>query len=97
MFGQCENKIDTLLKEKEELNFQKEKNNNRVNEINSKLETRMKKLENKAYRNRIQADDKNTRIDRRLDMVEQLIQLERKYANKMGGTGKGSRKNGKRR
>ena len=97
MFGQCENKIDILLKEKEELNFQKEKNNNRVNEINSKLETRMKKLENKAYRNRIQADDKNTRIDRRLDMVEQLIQLERKYANKMGGTGKGSRKNGKRR
>lgn len=76
-------RIDELVSEKERLLFQKEKNTNKIHEANSKIETKIKKLENKAYRNKVATDDANAVIDRQINKINKLIELEREYVNSL--------------
>ena len=76
-------RIDELVNEKERLLFKREKNKNIINEKNSKIETKIKKLENKSYRNRVASDDANAEIDRQVNKINKLIELEREYVNSL--------------
>lgn len=76
-------RIDELVNQKEKLLFKKQKNEDKTNEVNSKLGTKINKLENKAYRNRVQKEDKNALIDRELKRIRKLIELEREYVNSL--------------
>lgn len=76
-------RIDELVNEKERLLFRKEKNTNSMHEKNSKIETQIKKLENKSYRNKVATDDANAAIDRQVNKINKLIELEREYVNSL--------------
>ena len=76
-------RIDELVNEKERLIFIKEKNTNIMHEKNSKIETQIKKLENKSYRNKVSTDDANAAIDRQVNKINKLIELEREYVNSL--------------
>ena len=76
-------RIDELVNEKERLLFIKEKNTNTMHEKNSKIETQIKKLENKSYRNKVSTDDANAVIDRQVNKINKLIELEREYVNSL--------------
>lgn len=76
-------RIDELVSEKESLLFKKEKNQNKMHEKNSKIETQIKRLENKSYRNKVSTDDANANIDRQVNKINKLIELEREYVNSL--------------
>ncbi|MBQ8443750.1 MAG: hypothetical protein IJX25_00140 [Clostridia bacterium] len=74
-------RIDELVAKKEELLFLKERKSNQIHEANSKLGTKIKKLENKSYRNKVVLDDFKADIDRQVRKINALIELEREYVN----------------
>lgn len=76
-------KIDELVNEKARLLFIKEKNDNKMHEKNSAIETQIKKLENKSYRNKVATDAANADIDRQVNKLNKLIELERDYVNSL--------------
>jgi len=76
-------RIDELVGDKESLLFLREKKKNKIHEANSKLETKIKRLENKAYRNKVTLDDYKAEIDRQVRKINALIELEREYVNSL--------------
>lgn len=74
-------KIDALVNQKERLLYKREKNENLMHEENSKIETKIKKLENKTYRKKVATDSANAEIDRQVNKINKLIELEREYVN----------------
>ena len=81
-------KIDELVNQKEALLFKREKNENRMHERNSAIETQIKKLENKTYRNKVATDAANADIDRQVNKINKLIELEKEYVNSIAGAQK---------
>lgn len=79
-------KIDELVKQKEALLLKREKNENRMHEKNSVIETQIKKLENKTYRNKVSTDAANADIDRQVNKINKLIELEKEYVNSIAVT-----------
>lgn len=73
--------IDELVKQKEAYLYERQCNEDAMHEKNSKLETKIKKLENKAFRNKVECDDRNNEIDREVKRINKLIELEREHAN----------------
>lgn len=76
-------RIDELVKQKEALIYQRQTNEDRMHEKNSKLGTKIKKLENISYRNKVKCDDANAEIDREVKRINKLIELEREHANEV--------------
>lgn len=76
-------RIDELVAEKERLLFLKEKNTNKVHEANSRLGTKIKRLENKSFRNKVALDDFSADINRQVKKINSLIELEREYVNSL--------------
>lgn len=74
-------KIDALVNQKERLLYKREKNENLMHEENSKIETKIKKLENKTYRKKVATDSANAEIYRQVNKINKLIELEREYVN----------------
>lgn len=54
-------------------------------EKNSKLETKIKVLENKAFRNKVKTDADIAEIDRELEKILELKKVEQKCANNLAG------------
>lgn len=84
-------RIDELVNEKEKLLFRKERNTNSMHEKNSKIGTKIKKLENKSYRNKVATDDANAVIDRQVNKINKLIELEREYVNSLADSEQSSK------
>ncbi len=72
-------KIDELVREKETFIIKKQRLEDRLQEENSKIETRIKTLENKAYRKKVGTDTLLASIDRALNKIDKLIELEKEY------------------
>lgn len=79
MLGLFENKIDTLTKRKAKLELKKLRVQDRQNEVNSSIETRLKKLENLAWRNKENTKKNIEEIDREISKINQLIEVEKEY------------------
>ena len=75
-----------LVKLKERLLYERQRNEDRKDEKNSKLETKIKKIENKSYNNKVKCDNANAEINRELKRVGKLIELEREHANQIANS-----------
>lgn len=89
MLFKKEIKIDDLVKENEKLVVEKQKVRDRQNEVNSKIETKIKELENLAFRNKQEADAEVAKLSRRIEKNQEQIDLEAKYYNKIAKAIKG--------
>lgn len=72
-------RIDELVARKEELELMKERKLNAMHERNSKRGTKIKKIENKAYQDKVQTDVEVAEIDREIDKTNKFIKLEQEY------------------
>lgn len=81
MFGRNrhESKIDILVKEQSKLIVEKQKIKDSLNEENSRIETKIKELENLSYRNKQIADGKIAELDRKIKKGQDQIDLEANY------------------
>lgn len=84
------NKIDRLVKENERMVVARQKVQDRQNETNSSIETKIKELENLAYRNKQEADAKVAELTRKIEKNQEQIDLEAKYYNKVAKAIKGT-------
>lgn len=84
------NKIDRLVKENERMVVARQKVQDRQNETNSSIETKIKELENLAYRNKQEADAKVAELTRKIEKNQEQIDLEAKYYNKVAKAIKGA-------
>lgn len=80
MFKIFKSKIDKLVDKQAELENSKQKVRDRQNEANSKIETKVNALTQKAYRNKDRADSKIAEIDRQIEKNKKLINVEVDYA-----------------
>lgn len=71
--------IDTLLRIQSDLIVEKQRIRDKQNEENSRIETQIKELENKAYRLKQVADGKIEDIDRLIKKNQEQMALEAKY------------------
>ena len=78
-----QSRIDELVKEREALLYQRQENEDKMHEANSKIGTKIKKLENESYRNKIKCDDANAEIDRQVRRITKLISLEGEYVKRL--------------
>lgn len=74
-------KIDRLASQKRGLKIQKQNIQDRMHEKNSALETKIKKLENKAFFLKEVADKQCVEIDRKLQKINRDIESEQIYVN----------------
>jgi uncharacterized coiled-coil DUF342 family protein len=72
-------KIDKLINKKEGLANKKQKIKDIMYETNSKIETKLKRYENLAQRNKADADNKINDINREIDKITKLIDVEKTY------------------
>lgn len=72
-------RIDELVSKKEALELLKERKLNAMHERNSKRETQIKKIENKAYQDKVQTDVEVAEIERNIAKTQKLIKLEKEY------------------
>lgn len=84
-----ESTIDKLVKENERLVVERQKVKDKQNETNSKIETKIKELENLAYRNKQEADAETAKLTRKIEKNQEQIDLEAKYYNKIAKAFKG--------
>ena len=84
-----ESTIDKLVKENEQLVVERQRIKYKQNETNSKIETKIKELENLAYRNKQQADAEVANLTRKIEKNQEQIDLEAKYYNKIAKAFKG--------
>ena len=84
-----ENKIDKMVKENEKLIVERQKVIDKKNEVNSKIETEMKRLDDLAFRNKQEADAKVAQLTRKIEKNQEQIDLEAKYYNKVANAIKG--------
>ena len=109
IFSTETNKIDELIKKIDALKVKKQKEEDKKNEKNSKIETRISKhdtitkaLTDKSYRNAKIFENKVAEIDREIERCEEEIKLEDKLNHKRASRRevkatpdkKGARKNG---
>lgn len=76
-------KIDRLLSEQNKLLVKRQKVKDRKNEANSRIETKLKVLENEAFRIDKVAKGRIAEIDRQLQKNAELMTLEAKYNMKV--------------
>lgn len=84
-----ENKIDKLVRENEQIVVERQRVKDKQNETNSNIETKIKALEDLAFRNKQKADTKIANLTRKLDKNVEQIDLEAKYYNKVAKATKG--------
>lgn len=84
-----ENKIDNLVRENEKIVVERQRVKDKQNETNSNIETKIKALEDLAYRNKQKADTKIANLTRKLEKNIEQIDLEAKYYNKVAKATKG--------
>lgn len=89
MLFKKESTIDKLVKGNEQLVVERQKIKDKQNETNSKIETKIKELENLAYRNKQQADAAVANLTRKIEKNQEQIDLEAKYYNKIAKAFKG--------
>lgn len=77
------NKIEELTRQNARLLVKKQKVQDRQNEENSRIETKIRELENLAYRNKKIADDKVAGIDRLVAKNTKVMKLEAEFYNKI--------------
>ena len=74
-------KIDKLVKYHANLKLKKQQVEDRINQKNSAIETKIKKLEDKAYNNRLEKDRKVAEFDRLIKKTARDVESEREYVN----------------
>lgn len=72
-------RIDKLVDKASSLVIKKQNIEDKMHEKNSMIETKLKKLENKSFRNKQIADKKTAEIDRLLEKTNEDIKTEQKY------------------
>lgn len=77
------NKIDRMVNKKAKLELRKQKIEDKKNEINSAIETKLKKLDNLAWRNKQNATNQIAEIEREIKKLKQLIKVEKEYVAKI--------------
>lgn len=85
------NTIDRMVKENEQLKLEKQRVIDNQNEENSRIETAIRELENKAFRNKQVADTRVAELDRRIEKNEKQIKLEAEYYDKIAKAIKGGK------
>ena len=77
-------KIDELVNLRESLKIKRQKVMDSMHEKNSAIETQIKKLENKTYHYKVEADAEVADIDRQIVKLTKLIKLEKEYVCSFG-------------
>ena len=77
------NKIEELTRQNQSLLIKKQKIQDRQNEENSRIETKIRELENLAYRNKKIADDRVADIDRLVAKNTKVMKLEAEFYGKI--------------
>ena len=83
MFKLFESKIDKLANRKAKLQIKKLSVKDKQEEVNSAIETDLKKLENLSWRNKENARRQIEAIDREIVKIDQLIEVEKEYVNRI--------------
>jgi len=81
-------KLDRLVSKKSSLENLKDKIKDKMHEENSNIETTTKALIDKSLRNKAVANAKCNEIDREINKINKLIQVEREYAFSIEDGGK---------
>ena len=81
MLDFLKSKIDRLANRKAKLQLKKLSVKDKQEEVNSAIETDLKKLENLSWRNKENARRKIEFIDREIVKIDQLIEVEKEYVN----------------
>ena len=74
-------KIDKLVKYHADLKLKKQQVEDRANQRNSAIETKMKKLEDKAYNIKLEKDRKIAELNRLIKKTARDVESEREYVN----------------
>ena len=74
-------KVNKLVDKRDELIFKRQKIEDKKNLTNSRIENKIRDLENKAWRNQIIATNKIDDINRKLEKAERDIISEKDYVN----------------
>lgn len=74
-------KVNKLVDKRDNLIFKRQKIEDKKNLTNSRIENKMRDLENKAWRNQIIATNKIDDINRKLEKAERDIISEKDYVN----------------
>ena len=74
-------KVNKLVDKRDELIFKRQKIEDKKNLTNSRIENKVRDLENKAWRNQIIATNKIDDINRKLEKAERDIISEKDYVN----------------
>ena len=77
-------KIDRLDEIQNKFERSLENKKSEINYINSKLEAKITKLQEKAYKNRLDLENFKNEIKLRLDRNAAMIRAEAEYAKKLG-------------
>lgn len=77
------NKIDKMVNKKARLELRKQKIEDKQNEINSAIETKLKRLDNLAWRKKQNATNQTAEIEREIKKLKQLIKVEKEYVAKI--------------
>lgn len=85
-------KIDKLANQKRSLKIKKQNIKDRMHERNSAIETKLKKLENKAFFLKEVADKQCVEIDRKLQKINRDIESEQIYTNSVADAEKENKK-----
>lgn len=85
-------KIDKLANKKRSLKIKKQNIKDRMHERNSAIETKLKKLENKAFFLKEVADKQCVEIDRKLQKINRDIESEQIYTNSVADAEKENKK-----
>lgn len=75
------NEVNKLIEERDRLAFQRQSIDDAKNLANSKIEHKIRALENKAWKNQIKASNAIEEINRKLERIERNIISEKEYVN----------------
>lgn len=75
--------IEQLEMRRARLLILKQSKKDKMEEANSKAETKIKVIENRAYRKKVKNDTELAEIDRELNKIVKLIEVEKQCANEM--------------
>lgn len=75
------NEVNKLVEERDRLAFERQSIHDAKNLANSKIEHKIRALENEAWRNQIKAANAIEEINRKLERVERNLISEKEYVN----------------
>ena len=81
------NEVSKLIEERDKLSFERQHIHDAKNLANSKIEHKIKALENQAWRNQIKASNAIEEINRKLERVERNLISEKEYVNSVSTYG----------